>query len=579
MNDNLTYFSTIKFLSKYITKHKKNFIMFYLGWFIDMILSVSMPILFAIMVNEIIYYQNALVFVKVSLVFVTTLVFSCLLYFFIYAQHHYLTSMYVFDIKLDIFSHLQKCNAQYLSNVSSGDIVTTIQNYTTECMNFITRNVIHTLNHILTICAVTTFLFAINWKIGVLNLFLAPTFVWVNAKFGKKIREYGDKQRKSFGQYITWIYEVLKNMNNVRMLGAELKVKKDFVRKNKDLFNLKIKSGLSSMTAGNVIAFTSLVMQLIIFIFIGYESVNLNITVGEFIVIMTFYGILTEKIRILSDSYLNTQARISSIQRIYNIMNSPTEDSWEGKDELTIAKGRIVFRDINFSYDESSNILKDIVLEIEPGERYAIVGKSGSGKTTLAYMMIGFYAPISGCIEIDGQQLSQCSLKSIRKNIGIIQQDVLLFDGTIKENIIFGDRNANEENIISACRRAGIWDYINTLQFGLNTVIGKEGIALSGGQKQRIEIARIYLKNPSIIIFDEATSALDEETEEQIHESWMNVLDGRTSIVIAHRQNSVMLCDKVSIIDCGKIIETGTPSKMMKNSSAFKSLFNITDNS
>jgi len=578
MNKKLSYFTTIRFLSRYISRHKYNFIMFYFGWLVDMILSVSMPILFGVMINEIVYYQNVPVFVKVSLVFVVMSIFSCVLYFFVYAQHHYLMSRYVFDIKMDVFSYIQNCEAQYLSGASSGDMVTTIQNYSAECMNFIVRNVIHTSNHILTLLAVTAYLFVIHWQIGVLLVFLAPVSVWVNAKFGKRMRSYGDMQRASYGSYISWVYEILSGLGNIRMLEAEHKVKRDFVKRNKELFDINIKSGLLNLTAGNIITFTSLAMQLVIFVFIGYESVNLNITVGEFIVIMTFYGMLTEKVKILSESYLNAQSRISSIQRIHDVMESPTEDDWGGKNELTVSKGNIKFRDIEFSYEKSNTVLEGFSLAIEPGERCAIVGESGSGKTTLAYMMAGFYKPQSGHIEIDGQRLSECSLKSIRRNVGIIQQDVLLFEGTIKENIMLGNRMAHDDEIISACRRAGIWEFINGLAEGLDTAVGKNGVGLSGGQKQRIAIARIYLKDPKIIIFDEATSSLDTETEEQIHESWKNVLEGRTSIVIAHRQSSVMLCDRVALMDGGKICETGTPSHMLENSLAFKTLFNVTEN-
>lgn len=558
-----------------MSKYKSNFLMFYFGWFLDMILTVTMPILFGIMVNEIVYYQNVPTFIKISLVFVLMSIFSCVLYFLIYAQHHYLTSRYIFDIKMDVFSHIQRCEPQYLSDASTGDIITTIQSYAGECMSFIMRNVIHTSNHILTVCFVTTYLFIINWQIGLLILIFAPVSVWVNAKFGKKIRSYGDKQRAYYNSYISWIFEILSGLSNIRMLGAELKIKRDFVKKNKSLFEINIKSGLLSITAGNIIAFTSLVMQLIIFIFIGFESMNLNITIGEFIVIFTFYGILTEKIRILSESYLNAQNRIASIQRLYDVMNSPTEDNWEGTNELNITKGEITFQNINFSYEESNIVLDDLTLKIEAGERCAIVGKSGSGKTTLAYMMIGFYKPISGYIEIDGQRLSECSLKSIRNNIGIIQQDVLIFEGTIKENIMLGNRRASDDEIISVCQRAGIWEFISSLSNGLETVVGKSGVGLSGGQKQRIAIARIYLKNPKIIIFDEATSSLDKETEEQIHESWKNVLEGRTSIVIAHRQSSVMLCDRVAVIDEGKICGTGTPADILENNLEFKTIFNV----
>lgn len=573
MNKKLNYFTTIKFLSKYILKRKKNFFMFYSGWLIDTILAISMPILFGILINEVIYYQNIAVFMKISGAFLIMLAFSCILYFLIYSQHHYLTSMYVFDIKRDIFKHLQKCDSQYLHDISSGDIMTTLQAYSTECMNFVTRNMIHTINHIITVLAVTTYLFTIDWQIGLLILFLVPTSVFINSKFGKKMRSYGDKQRQYYGQYISWIYEILSSLSTIRMLGAETKVKKDFIKQNRNLFNINIKAGLWQLTGENIIAFTNLATQLIIFIFLGYKAINLTINIGSFIIIMSFFGIMTEKIKILSESYLNAQTRISAIQRIYDFMSTPTEDTWKGKEELIIEKGSLVFRNIKFSYKKSNLILDDFSLDIHAGEKCAVVGKSGCGKTTLAYMMIGFYEPQNGYIEIDGQKLSECSLKSIRRNIGIIQQDVLIFDGTIRENIMLGDKMADEDEIITSCKRAGIWEFISSLLDGFDTVIGKNGIGLSGGQKQRIAIARIYLKNPKIIIFDEATSSLDKETEEHIHEAWKNVLKGRTSIVIAHRKSSVMLCDKVAIMDSGTICETGKPLEMAQNSSYFNNLF------
>jgi ABC-type bacteriocin/lantibiotic exporter with double-glycine peptidase domain len=277
--------------------------------------------------------------------------------------------------------------------------------------------------------------------------------------------------------------------------------------------------------------------------------------------------------RWIGNSYLDAQNRISYIQRIYDFMHSPTEDTWEGKNELIITEGNISFYNINFAYNKSNIVLDDFSIDIKAKERFALIGKSGCGKTTLAYMLIGFYRPQNGYIEIDGQKLSDCTLKSIRDNIGIIQQDILLFDGTIKENLLLGNKKASDDDIASACQRAGIWDFISSLPNTIDTIIGTNGIGLSGGQKQRIAIARIYLKNPKIIIFDEATSSLDSKTEEQIYESWKSLLSGRTSIIIAHRQSSVMLCEKAAIVENGKISDIGIPSEMAENNENFKILF------
>ena len=318
-----------------------------------------------------------------------------------------------------------------------------------------------------------------------------------------------------------------------------------------------------------------LVEQLAIFVMAGYLAVYDNITVGILTIIVAFYNDFSGRLGQISSSYLDAQNRISYIQHIHDFMNSPTEDGWVGKDELNVSEGKISFDSVEFAYEKSKTVLKGFSLDISSGSRFALVGKSGCGKTTLAYMLIGFYRPQKGCIEIDGKKLSDCSLKSIRHNIGLIQQDVLVFDGTIKENILLGNNRATDNQIKTACIQAGLWEFIKTLDDGLDTVIGARGVGLSGGQKQRLAIARIYLKNPPIIIFDEATSSLDGETEGVIHALWEGVLKDRTSIIIAHRQSSVMLCEKAAIIENGKVVSIGNPQELEKSDLTFKTLFAV----
>ena len=576
-SEKLNYFTAIRFLSKYISKHKRNFIMFYFGWLLDTVLCIAMPILFGIMIDEIVYFQNVDSFVKIALFFVTLTVFSCVLYFLIYAQHHYLMSMYTFDIKKDVFDHLQKADAEYMSDASTGDIISTLQWYSTECMHFVIRNVIHLFNRSLSIIAIAAYLFVIDWRIGLVALIVTLISVLVNARFGKKIRGYGDKQREYYQGYVSWVFEVFTALRDIRMLGAQKKTDETFEGNHKKMFGVNIKSGIASITANNIISFTKLAVQLIIFALAGFMAISGNITVGLLTAIVAFYGDLSSGFSSVSSSWLDAQNRVSYIQHIYDFMNSPTDDVWTGKYDLKVTEGRIAFEGIDFSYKKSNKVLNNFTLSLSPGEPFALVGKSGCGKTTLAYMLIGFYRPQKGYIEIDGQRLSDCSLNSIRQNIGLIQQDVLVFDGTIKENLLLGNRKATDEQVKAVCEQAGLWDFIKTLSDGLDTVIGTEGVGLSGGQKQRVAIARIYLKNPKIIIFDEATSSLDSETEEAIHAAWRGVLKGRTSIIIAHRQSSVMLCEKAAILEDGKVVAIGNPQEMEKNNQIFKTLFAVKD--
>ncbi len=573
MKRKLNYFSTIQFLFRYIKRHGKNFIMFYFGWFFDTVLAVVIPILSGIMIDEIIYYQNLETFLKISVTFVTLLFFSCILYFFIYAQHHYLMNMYTLDIKKDLFEHFQQCDAQYLSGESMGDITVMLQNYSQECMHFVIRNVIHFFNGMLRIVVIAMYLFQINWQIGIFILMAAPVSVTISTAFGKKIRTYGDKQRKYYGSYISWVFECLRGICDIRMLGAVSKVERDFTENHKKMFSVNIKSGLSSLTAENMVKLTNLATQLAIFTFAGYMAKSGDITMGALLVIVTFFSQLTFQISTCSNSFLDAQTRVSYVQRVYDFLNSPTEKDWEGTADLQITEGRILLKNIKFSYDNGEVVLNDFNVEIPPGKRFALIGKSGCGKSTLAYMLLGFYRPQEGEIWIDGQMLSQCSLRSIRKNIGLIAQDVLIFDGSIKENVLLGNKKASDDEVISACRQSGLGSFIENLPKGMDTIVGTKGVGLSGGQKQRIAIARIYLKNPKIIIFDEATSALDSETEEVVHEAWKAVLAGRTCIMIAHRQSSVMLCDHAAILEEGKICEMGIPEKMADESKAFRRLF------
>lgn len=574
-NEKLSMFGAIKYLAKYIKPYRSMFVRFYVGWLTDRILVLVMPIMFGIMIDEIVYYKNTDTFMRISLVYVFVMLFSCILYFLIYALHHYLMNMYTFGIKLDVFNHMQKADAIYMSGKNTGDIISIIQHYTGECMHFIIRNIIHNINNIFTLVFYIIYSFIINWQFGLLIVLTAPIAVYVSAKYGKKIRVYSDKEKEYYGDYMGWLYEMLSGLRDIRLLGGKTKADRAFISNHRKLFSLNIKTGVLDLHAKNIIDGTNLLLQLSLFTMAAFLTLRDKITIGSLTVILTYFAGIKNCIDYLSSNYLNGQMRVSYIQRIHDFLESPTEDQWPGTSELKVTHGNIRFNNVTFSYDNEINIINEFSLNISSGQHFALVGKSGCGKTTLAYMMIGFYSPQCGDIEIDGQNISDCSLKSIRNNIGLIQQDTLIFDGSIKDNLLLGNRKATDDDIKEACMSAGIWSFIQLLPNGIDTIVGSNGVGLSGGQKQRISIARIYLKNPKIIIFDEATSALDDNTEKRIHESWKQVLKGRTAIVIAHRQSSVMLCDKIAVLEKGKLVEVGVPSDMVRKSNVFKTLFTL----
>ena len=356
--------------------------MFYFGWFFDMLLGIVMPILFGVMIDEIVYHQNLDSFLRISLVFVIMSVFSCVLYFLIYAQHQYLMSMYVYDIQRDIFQHLQKTNAEFMSDAKTGDIISTVQNYARECMHFVIRNIIHITNGCINLVLLTVYIFIINPWIGLLMLVAVPVSVIINARFGKKIRGYSNEQREYYGGYISYIYEVFTAIRDIRLLGAVKQVNRDIIGRHRKMFAVNVKSGISTITAQNIISGTNLILQLVIFTLTAFLVNNGNMTIGLLTIIMAYFASLISQVSHVSNSYLDAQNRIGYIQRIHDFMNVPTEDSWQGKNTLAIHGGEIVVKDISFAYQKSENVLKDFSLHIKPGEKIALCGKSGCGKTT-----------------------------------------------------------------------------------------------------------------------------------------------------------------------------------------------------
>ena len=573
MSESMDFIAAVRFLSTYMKNFKKQFVMFYLGWLIDSVLTVIMPILFGIMIDEMVYYQNTETFIHIALLYFVCILFSGGLYFIVYAQHGYLMNMFVFSIRKDVFMHLQKCNANYMNNSSTGEILAILHKYPEECMHFIIRNIIHALNGMLLIFLYTVYLMSIDFRIGTLVLVTGIFSVVINTRFKKTIRQLGAKQREQYEMNTSWLYEVITALRDIRILGAKEKVEQTFQKNQNEIFELEIKSATTLLTAENIISFVNLVVRLTIYVIAALEALNGDLSLGTLLVIFNFYGKLVENINMASTRYLDSQNRISYIEKIYQFLQVPIERS--GINNLDIKKGEIYFRNIFFEHKKGDLLIHNLNLKIEQGEHVAIVGERGCGKTTLAYLLIGFYQPTHGEIFVDGQNISECKLEALRNGIGLVQQDVLVFDGSIRQNLLMGNRHATESEIAAACEMAGLKEYILSLENGLDTIIGSQGIGLSGGQKQRIAIARIYLKNPGIVIFDEATSALDCDTEEAIHTAWKKALIGKTAIVIAHRQSSVMLCERVVILEKGKIVESGTPCDMEKSSERFQRLFAI----
>ncbi len=573
--EKLNFFSTLSFLNQFLDKLHIQLVFFYFGWLFDTLAEVVAPILFGVMINQIVYYRNLSLFVQISLAFFGLSVFSCILYFLLYEMYGNVWNELIYRTRCRMFSVVQKMEAKAMSNSNYGDMAQLIQWQAMECVHFIVRNLIHNVNNYIRILICLVITFVINPWIALVLLVMVPVSVYISWKFGKKIREERGRNQEAYGGYISWLYEIFNALKDIRLLGAEKRVNRIFHRHQDKLIKTDIKAGIAALKAKQIIDNINTYIQMVLFAVLAFLALHQRLSIGSVIVILTYFSSLTGSLQSVSSNYMDAQNRITIIQRMKNLMEQPTVSSWKGKEILEVTRGEIECSNLSFAYSDKKMVVDKLDLHIREGEKIAIVGESGCGKTTLSYLMLGFYEPVMGEIKIDGKRISECTLRSIRENIGVVQQDVLIFDGTVRYNITLGNEHVTEDDLIRICKAAGVYDFVMEMEEQFETVLGRNGRQLSGGQKQRIAIARIYLKNPPIIIFDEATASLDNETESQIHEAWKKMLEGRTAIVIAHRQSSVMLCDKAAILSEGRIVETGEPEEMKRNSVRFRSLFAI----
>ena len=571
----LNYFTTLKFLNQFLDKLHLQLVLFYFGWLFDTLADVIAPILFGIMINQMVYYRNLPLFIEIGAAFFALSVFSCILYFLLYEMYGYFWNGLIYRVRCRMFKVVQKMDAEAMANSNYGDMAQLMQWQVVECVYFVVRNLIHNVNNYIKIAVCLVIAFCINRRVALVLLVMVPISVYISWKFGKKIREERGRNQEAYGEYVSWLYEIFNALKDIRLLGAEKHVNRIFHKHQDTMIRADIKAGTAGLRAEHIILNVNNIIQMIIYAVLAFLALYENLSIGSVIVILTYFSNLTRSLERVSSNYMDAQNRISIIQRMKDLMDQPMVESQEGKEVLKVRDGEIEFSEISFAYQNNEPVIEHLNLHIGQGEKIAIVGESGCGKTTLSYMLLGFYKPKTGEIRIDGKRISDCTLESIRNNIGVVQQEVLIFDGTIRYNIMLGNENATEEELIRACKAAGVYDFVMEMEDQFETLLGKNGRLLSGGQKQRIAIARIYLKNPPILIFDEATASLDNETELQIHEAWEKILKGRTAIVIAHRQSSVMLCDKVAILSHGRIAETGSPDDMVKNSNRFRTLFAI----
>src|SRR6056297_285399 len=479
-----------------------------------------------------------------------------------------------YDMRKDIFSHLQSLSFSYFDQVRTGKIMSRIVNDLRDITELAHHGPEDVFISIITLGGAFVLLFMTNVYLTLIVFGFIPIMLL-----------YGIAKRKKMSRAFKTVRKKIANVNaNIENSISGIRVAKSFT--NEDFEMEKFDEGNREFRASREFAFKAMaemtsgitylnnILKVILLGVGGYFTYRGWLSVGNLVAFFMYIELFFQPVRRLMMFTQQYESGMAGFERFVEVLNiHPEIQEKEDAIELESVKGEVTVDNVSFSYDQKEYVLKGCSLKVPAGKTIALVGPSGGGKTTLCHLIPRFYEINDGSIKIDGIDIRDIALESLRKNIGIVQQDVFLFAGTIRDNIGYGRGNATDDEIIEAAKHANIHDFIMTLDEGYETYIGERGVRLSGGQKQRISIARVFLKNPPLLILDEATSALDNETELKIQQSLERLSKGRTSLVIAHRLSTIKHADEILVISGEGIMERGSHEKLIQKDGYYSKLY------